>query len=143
LSSGAPVGSDDARPGPGWGRAIPYVALIAIVFAIVGTVIDVHIVDGYNSAGAVSTLRPDKLSNQIASPARVARREPGEASPPAGCRDEPLARLRPAGLRTNSLAAGTALRRSGAGESSFGVEPRSCRGVAVSRAANPIGVGSS
>lgn len=39
-------GSEDARPGPGWGQAIPFVAVVVALVAIVGTLIDVHVLDG-------------------------------------------------------------------------------------------------
>ena len=39
--------AQEGRPGPRWRRSIPIVAALALVFAILGTIIDVHIVDGY------------------------------------------------------------------------------------------------
>jgi len=53
-----PTDSREARPGAAWTRATPFVAVIALLFAIAGTVIDVQIVDGYTSASAKAASLP-------------------------------------------------------------------------------------
>ncbi|MGA3352134.1 MAG: hypothetical protein ABSD85_02980 [Acidimicrobiales bacterium] len=94
MSSGLPAGSQDARPGPGWGRAIPFVAVLAIVFAIVGTVINVQIVDSYGSSGAATTLAQSTqgISPPIAGSLALAGPASREESPRTSCQSNPGAR---------------------------------------------------
>ena len=66
---------DEARPGPAWGKAMPFVAVVAMLFAVVGTAIDVHIVDSWGtpSLGAPKVeLTPSKLEAGRSSPTRIA-----------------------------------------------------------------------
>ncbi|MGO9581776.1 MAG: hypothetical protein ACLP36_03115 [Acidimicrobiales bacterium] len=91
-----PGADDAARPGPAWGRAIPFVAVIAFLVAIVGTSVDVHIVDSWGtpSLGAIKVrLAPRTLEAGRLGPA------PRDTTNqhPAWCRDASVGLPGPAG----------------------------------------------
>jgi hypothetical protein len=88
--SGEPSSSADeaTRPGPAWGRAVPFVAVLVALVTIVGTLIDVHILDGeppsqsVSARSHVSARPPPRVLEQQQAATRAALGDPDERGCP-------------------------------------------------------------